>query len=199
MSKRVAVVASGETERRALPHLVGHLSADGVLVVAVRVPPRNLPLTPDMAEKLIKSVWYSSSNAPPDKFVVLVDVDHADPAEVLDPFQQALPNRLGGVQADVLYAYARRHLEAWYFADSGGLRAYLSRSLGSVDTSRPDEIENPKLQLKHLLGERVYTAGVSEDIAKGLDPLTIKQRSPSFDGFINAVVDGAGHSESVPR
>lgn len=39
MSKRVVVVASGETERRALPSLVGHLRANGIVMDDVRVPP----------------------------------------------------------------------------------------------------------------------------------------------------------------
>ena len=32
MSRRVVVIASGETERRALPYLVKHLAAEGVEV-----------------------------------------------------------------------------------------------------------------------------------------------------------------------
>ncbi len=194
MAKRVVVVASGETERRALPHLLAHLETDGVTVVDVRIPPRNLPLKPDMGERLIKAAWFSSLHEPPDKFVVLVDVDHGDPVSVLQPFQDALPSRLGNISADVLYAYAHRHLEAWYFADSLGLGTYLGRSLGSVDLSKPDQIENPKLHLKHLLGNRVYTARVSEAIARSLDPDRIVAQSPSFAAFIAAVVNGA----SVP-
>ena len=143
-----------------------------------------------MAEKLIKAAWFSDSVSPPEKFVVVVDTDRADPVELLEPLRDDLTPRLGNIQADILYAYARQHLEAWYFANAEGLRTFLGRSLGSVDTSRPDEIENPKLHLKHLLGSRVYTARVSEDIAHGLDPETIAQRSPSFSGFIEAVLNG---------
>jgi hypothetical protein len=87
-------------------------------------------------------------------------------------------------------ACARWHLEAWYFADASGLRVYLEGAPGSVDTSKPDEIQNPKLHLKHLLGERAYTAVISEEIAKGLNPQTIGQRSPSFRGFLEAVRNG---------
>ncbi len=192
MGKRVVVVASGETERRALPHLVKHLRENGVLVVDVRVPPRNLPLKPEMGEKLIKAAWYSRLHEPPDKFVLLVDVDYRDPASVLKPFEEMLPGRLGGVAADVVFAYAQRHLEAWYFADSDALRGYLGRALGAIDASKPDEIENPKLHLKHILGDRVYTARVSEEIARQLCPRRIAQRSPSFGGFLEAVVNGPG-------
>ena len=192
MPKRVVVVASGETERRALPHLVRHLELVGVSIVDVRVPPRNLPLKPEMVEQLIKAAWFSRLHEPPDKFVILVDVDHGDPTSVLKPYEETLPGRLGSVQAEVLYAFAQQHLEAWYFADSEGLRAYLARPLGSVDPSRPDEIQNPKLHLTHLLGSRIYTARVSEEIAQGLDPDEIAQRSPSFDGFIKTVVNGSG-------
>ena len=192
MAKRVVVVASGETERRALPHLLAHLDRDGISLADVRIPPRNLPLKPDMAERLIKAAWFSSLHEPPDKFVVLVDVDHDDPASVLRPFETNLPSRLDNVSADVLYACAHRHLEAWYFADSHGLGTYLARSLGSVDLARPDEIENPKLHLKHLLGSRVYTARVSEAIARVLDADRVARQSPSFATFIKAVVNGVG-------
>ncbi len=47
---------------------------------------------------------------------------------------------------------------------------YLGRSPGNVDTSKPDAIHNPKLHLKHLLGKRVYTARLSEEIAQRLVP-----------------------------
>lgn len=143
-----------------------------------------------MGEKLIKASWFSSMHEPPDKFVILVDVDHGDPTSLLKPFEEALPGRLRAIRADVLCAYARRHLEAWYFADSEGLRALLGRSLGSVDASRPDDMENPKLHLKHLLGRRVYTSRVSEEIARNLDPSSILQRSPSFGGFVEAYLNG---------
>ena len=189
MRKRVVVVASGETERRSLPHLFGHL--EGADIMDVRVPPRNLPLTPDMAERLIKASWFSSQHQPPHKFVVLVDVDHGVPESVLDSFKEKLPSRITMVNADLLYAFAQHHLEAWYFADSAGLRRYLGRSLGSVDASLPDQIENPKLHLKHLLGDRIYTARVSQEIAQSLDADTITQRSPSFNGFHQAVLNGA--------
>ena len=53
------------------------------------------------------------------------------------------------------------------------------------------EIQNPKLHLKNLLGDRVYNARVSEDIARRLDATTITARSPSFDGFREAVINGA--------
>ena len=132
-----------------------------------------------MAEKLIKAAWYASLDAPPDKFVVVMDVDDADPTEVLEPMQTQLPKRVREVGADVLCAYAQAHLEAWYFADADNLRNFLGRGPGHVDTSKPDEISNPKLQLRQLLGERVYTARVSAEIAEGLDARTIAERSPS--------------------
>ena len=79
MGKRVIVIASGETERRALPHLVRHLQDRAVTVDAVRVPPRNRALNAQMAERLIKAAWYENVSAPPDKFVLLMDVDRAGP------------------------------------------------------------------------------------------------------------------------
>ena len=94
----------------------------------------------------------------------------------------------------VQYAYAQRHLEAWYFADGGNLRGYLKRDLGRVDDSRPDEIENPKLHLKNILDEQVYTARVSEEIARGPDAETIARRSPSFKDFPEALLNGVEHA-----
>ena len=75
MAKRVVIIASGETERRALPHLAHHLQDRSVAVDEVRIPPRNRALNAQMAEKLIKAAWYENLSTPPDKFVVLMDVD----------------------------------------------------------------------------------------------------------------------------
>lgn len=193
MPKHVVVIASGETERRALPRLVRFLSEGGVLGVDIRIPPRNRALSGDMAARLIKAAWYENLHAPPDKFVVLVDVDRAAPDRVLDRMRAGLAQRLRGVDAEVLYAYAQAHLEAWYFADADNLRSRLGRDLGHVDASRPDEIDNPKLQLRNLLGDRVYTARISAEIAGALDAATIARRSPSFSGFVQAVENGSGH------
>src|SRR4051812_1680455 len=121
MGKQVVVIASGETERRALPHLLKHLEADGVKVVAVRIPPGNKALTVEMAEKLIKSAWYEMVEAMPDKFVVLADVDGKSPDDVLKPFRDELAGRLGPrITAALQLACAQWHLEAWYFADDAG-------------------------------------------------------------------------------
>jgi hypothetical protein len=191
MAKRVVVIASGETERRALPHLVKHLEAQGVVLSEVRIPPRHSALDPDAAANLIKAAWYSSASQPPGKFVVLLDTDRADPGRIVGRFRQKLPSQLRGIDAPVLYAYAQHHLEAWYFADSQRLSGHLGRNLGSVDLLRPDEIDNPKLHLKHLLGTRAYTARVSERIAAALAPDAITERSPSFARFEAAILNGA--------
>lgn len=190
MAKRVIIIASGETERRALPHLARHLQDHSVAVDEVRIPPRNRALNAQMAEKLIKAAWYENLNTPPDKFVVLMDVDRAHPDEALTAIRNQLPRRVAEIEANILYAYAQEHLEAWYFADAENLRRYLGRGLGQVDTSKPDEIRNPKLHLKRLLEERVYTARVSEEIARTLDADTVAGRSPSFSKFVGAVMNG---------
>lgn len=196
MGKRVIVIASGETERRALPHLVRHLQDRAVTVYEVRVPPRNKALNAQMAERLIKAAWYENLSAPPDKFVLLMDVDRVGPDEVLGPIQDQLREHVNEIGADVLCAYAQQHLEAWYFADAENLGNYLGRDTGQVDTSRPDEIWNPKLHLTHLLGERIYTARISEEIAATLDADTIAGRSPSFEKFVDAIINGG--SEVMP-
>lgn len=192
MGKHVIVIASGETERRALPHLVAYLQDENVSVESIRIPPRNMALKVQMAERLIKSAWYESVDRFPDKFVLLVDLDGKSADEALKPFQEQLPSRLGSeIKATVQFAYARRHLEAWYFADSTRLRGYLGGALGHVDASQPDEIQNPKLHLKNLIGDRrLYTARVSEEIASKLDAQTIARRSPSFSIFVEAVRNG---------
>ena len=156
----------------------------------VRIPPRNRALNVRMAESLIKSVWAEQAESPPDKFVLLVDVDGRTPEDVLASFREHLPGRLVEIEAPVRYAFAQWHLEAWYFADADNLGAYLGRGPGRVDTAKPDEIQNPKLHLKHLLGFQVYTARISEEIARELDASTIAQRSPSFKGFLDSVMNG---------
>jgi hypothetical protein len=191
MGKDVVVIASGETERRSLPHLVAHLQAEDIAVVEVRIPPGGKALNVEMAEKLLKASWFERIAAPPDKFVVLVDTDRRTPDEVLRPFREQLPGRIGAkVRAPLQFACAQWHLEAWYFADVTGLRGYLGRGPGSVDTSKPDEIQNPKLHLRQLLGERAYTAVISEGIAMRPNAQTICERSPSFQGFLEAVRNG---------
>ena len=191
MAKRVAVIASGETERRAIPYLVHHLRDGDVELASVAIPSNNRGLNVDMAAKLIASEWFSAAIRP-NKFVILVDADGKEPDEVLQPFRENLPSRLprGVSPGAVLYVCAQWHLEAWYFADADNLRGYLGRPLGDVDTSSPDAIQNPKLHLKSLLADKFYTARVSEEIAKRLDARAIRQRSPSFESFISAVENG---------
>ena len=190
MSKHVIVVASGETERRALPHLLYHLRARGIVVDGIRIPPRNKALDVSMAERLMKAAWYDNAGVSPDKFVLLLDIDRGIPDDVLTPFKEQLPGRMGNIRAAIQYAFAQEHLEAWYFADDTNLREYPGRALGSVDTSRPDGIGNPKAHLKNLLANRIYTARISEEIASRLSARTIAQRSPSFTGFLEAAMNG---------
>ena len=189
MAKYVVVIASGETERRSLPHLVSYMQDDSI-EISVSIPPSNRRLNVSMAENLIKAALFHGKS--PDKVVVLVDLDGKEPEEILGPFREDLPGRLRSAPTvNIQYAYAQRHLEAWYFGDAQNLREYFDRqALGNVDTSQPDGIENPKQHLENLLGERVYTALVSEDIASKLDPQLIAQRSPSFRGFLEAVQNG---------
>ena len=190
----VIILASGETERRSLPHLVAHLQKQGTSVVEVRTSP-NGAFNLRVSEKLIKAVWYENIHSPPQKIVLLVDVDGKSPGQVVDSFREHLGRRLPReIHVRLLYAYAQWHLEAWYFADARSLRGHLKRSLGRVDTSKPDEIQNPKLHLRHLLAPQVYTARVSEEIARVLDAEAIVLHSPSFKGFLEALLNGVGHA-----
>ena len=187
------VVVSGETDRRSVPHLCRQFSNQAGLF-EVRKPPGNAALTPEQASKLIKAAWYEmyGRGLPPDKFVVLVDTDAHDPPEVARPFEEMVAH-LADIPAPRFVATAVRHLEAWFFGHSEKLREFLGRDLGSIDSSRPDEIDDPKLHLKHLLksGSRVYTALVAEQIAAQLDPLLIEGRSRSFAGFITKLKNGS--------
>ena len=190
MGKQVVVVASGETERRAIPPLVSHLEETGVVVLEVLVPPNHQPLRVKNVAGVVRASWYSRLDAPPDKFVVLVDTDRSAPDELLDPLRHGLRGRLPD-GAEVLFAHAQQHLEAWFFAHSEKLREYLGRSLGSVDASRPDRIPNPKLHLRKLLRRKLYTSRVAGEIARLLDPRIIAGRSPGFRSFLDAVRNGS--------
>lgn len=189
MPKRVLVIASGNTERLALPHLTAHLQNHDI-TIDVRIPPKDRQVTASEVYRIIQSERYVPPE--PDKYVVLSDTDGKPPEAVLQPIRSGLSQRLGEhFETVILYAYARWHLEAWYFADAQRLREFFrGRSLGSADTSRPDDIENPKEHLRHLLAGRRYTAIVSEEIARILDAQTMAQRSPSFAGFLDAVRNG---------
>ena len=197
MLKRVFIVASGETERRALPLLVRHLASRGI-DVSIGIPPRNQKITVSTAEKLIKSRIYDGR--PPDKVVILLDMDGKDPNQYLKPFMEEIPKRIRDApHVSVQYAFAQWHLEAWFFGDELHLRQYLGgQALGNVDTSLPDKIENPKQHLRNLLVNRIYTALVSAEIASSLCPQTIAGRSPSFSGFLEAILNGETSGRASP-
>lgn len=168
MAGRVVVIASGETERRALPRLMSRLRERGAHLVDVRIPPGHRALDAAMAEKLVKAAWFGSAPPPPDKFVVLIDTDRSDPEERLRALRDPLSRRLDGVGAPVLYAYAQRHLESWYFADTENLRQFLGgRALGKIDASRPDELDNPKVIWRFCSG-------------RGSTPPAYRKRSPDI-------------------
>ena len=192
MAKRVIVVASGETERQALPHLLAHMTRQGIAVDEIRIPPNNRVLSATICEKVVKAVWYEKVNTPsaPDKFVIVVDTDRRSPQDVIDELRDQLSERLSSIDVDIHYACACQHLEAWYFADAQNLRKFLGKSLGNVDASKPDDIDNPKHHLKNLLGSRIYTTQLSSDIAQALDATVIADRSPSFSGVLAAIANG---------
>ncbi len=190
MGKKVVVIASGLTEREALPRLTRHLVDSGVAVVDVRIPPRNRPLTPRLVQDLIKAAWWEkfTRGDPPDKFVVLIDAD-GKPAEVImSPFREACA-QLHDISAHCLVAAVQWHLEAWFFAHAESLREFLGKSLGAVDSSAPDAKTNPKFHHKHLL-DRPYTARIAGAIASRLTPEVIRSRSPSFAGFEESLKNG---------
>jgi hypothetical protein len=185
------VIASGETERRALPHLLSHLAEEGIeIIYPIRTPP-NGRITGEIAYKIIVSAWRELEwVTPPDKFVVLVDADGKAPETVVEALEQQLKKtNVAAVPAAVLVTSAKWHLEAWFFADPASLRAYIGGSLGSIDASKPDDIINPKLCLKNLIDE-TYTSRIAEEIAQKLVVLEVRSHSPSFAQFERAVRNG---------
>lgn len=190
MGRRVILIASGETERRALPHLLAGFTSEGVEILEVRIPPRHRDLTSEVAASLIKAIWYDLKprGFAPDKIVVLVDADDRQAAEKVADIEGPLFRSVEKIPVRVLVTAAKWHLEAWFFADQKGLRGCLGRDLGSVDASLPDAIRNPKHHLKQLLG-RPYVAGVAEEIASRLDVAEVR-RSPSFRAFEAAIRNG---------
>lgn len=190
MAKQVVVVASGETERRALPHLLRHLSAPGI-VIEVRMSSNHRALTVEMTRKIIVAAWYEKqASTPPDKFVVLLDADAKEPAAVAAGHEaELLPRLEKQIPVPVLVVAAKWHLEAWFFADPASLRGYLGRDLGAIDTSSPDAIQNPKLHLKSIY-PGIYTARIAEEIARMTEPDVVRPRSPSFAKFEKAVRNG---------
>ena len=190
MTKRVLIIASGPTERSALPKLLEHLKSENI-EVDIRIPSGHRQLRPNVVYPIIISSQYDSDEGPPDKCVILVDTDGKSPEEAIGPIQQGLQRtQLSRTAQNVKFAYAQWHLEAWYFADAANLREYLRRDVGNVNPNEPDQIQNPKHHLRQLLGDSIYTAQVSEEIAARLNPSTIAQRSSSFRTFLEIIRNG---------
>ena len=190
MTKRVLIIASGPTERSALPKLLEHLKSENI-EVDIRIPSGHRQLRPNVVYPIIISSQYDSDEGPPDKCVILVDTDGKSPEEAIGPIQQGLQRtQLSRTAQNVKFAYAQWHLEAWYFADAANLREYLRRDVGNVNPNEPDQIQNPKHHLRQLLGDSIYTAQVSEEIAARLNPSTIAQRSSSFRTFLETIRNG---------
>ena len=191
MGRRVLVIASGETERRALPHLLTGTSGEVITLLGVVHPPRHRAITLESARSLQMQEWFSRQEADrPDKFVILVDADARTPGDAVARLGDIVERVRPQIVVPILVVAAKWHLEAGFVADEAGLRAYLGRDLGAVDASRPDAIENPKHHLRNLLGERIYTAALAEEIARAVKPGLLR-RSPSFRAFGHAVRNGA--------
>jgi hypothetical protein len=190
MGKRVIVIASGETERMALPHLLRHLETEGITILGpIRTPTRDRPLTRETVSQLIIAAWYSTFPRP-DKFVVLVDADGKAPHTVAESLAAELTNtKCESIPVPIKVIAAKWHLEAWFWADPSALRDYLGRDLGNVDTSDPDAIPSPKNCLKQLL-DNIYTARVSGEIAQKISASEVSKRSRSFSLFEQAVRNG---------
>jgi hypothetical protein len=193
VGRRVVVVASGETERKSLPILLRETES---VSLEVRIPGGHRQLTAEMARRLIRAAWFGTEpEQRPDKFVVLVDADagseHDAEARLHDVRQLGDEFRV-----PILVTAAKWHLEAWFFADEQELRKHLGRSLGLVDASNPDAIQNPKQRLEGLL-DGIYTARVAEEIAGTLRPRYLR-RSNSFAKFEDSVLNGGPSPSAGP-
>ena len=101
MSRHVVILASGETERRALPNLLRHLRHEGISV-EFRKPPRHRAISSDVAIKMANACYWSVPR--PHKLVVLLD--GRDPEEQLEPLQRRIGRSLDDLDLKVSYAYA---------------------------------------------------------------------------------------------
>lgn len=190
MTKRVLIIASGPTEQNALPKLLDHLKSENI-EIDIRIPSGHRQLRPNVVCPIIISSLYDSDEGPPDKCVILVDTDGKSPDEAIGPVRQGLQRtQLSRSFQNIKFAYAQWHLEAWYFADAANLRGYLRRDVGNINPNEPDQIQNPKHHLRQLLGDAIYTAQVSEEIATWLNPSTIAQHSSSFRIFLETIRNG---------
>jgi hypothetical protein len=197
--KRVVVIASGDTERRALPHLSRDLRERGIEISDVRTLPQvGKQHRDERLRGTIKSAWWdlSGRGQPPNKFVILVDADEKPKEDVVKPWQEACAH-LQDIPVACIVTVAKWHLEAWFFGDEQGLRGYLGRALGSVDPFYPDEIHDPKRHLKSLLGGS-YSQHTAEEIAKAVQPSIIRTRSPSFSAFEQALCNGNRSDPAKP-
>jgi hypothetical protein len=173
-TKRVVVIASGDTERRALLHLSRDLREQGIDVSDIRsLPQLGGQVRGERLIGTIKSAWYdlSGRGQPPHKFVVLIDADGKTPDDVVAPIRAACAH-LKDIPVACVVTTAKWHLEAWFFGDEQELRAYLGRDLGSVDPSDPDQILDPKRHLKNLL-KGIYSRDIAEQIARKVRPSII--------------------------
>ncbi|MGH7814946.1 MAG: DUF4276 family protein [Candidatus Binataceae bacterium] len=199
MGKNIVVIASGLTEKEAIRPLTREFCSTEGAAIEVRIPRGGNALMPSVIEKLARAAWWEMKlkNCPPDKFVVLVDADGRSESEREAPLKAACES-LKDLPVTFLVTSAQWHLEAWFFGDPEALRSFLHRDLGAIDPTRPDEITNPKLHLKHLLGAP-YTARIAGEIAAFVKPISIATRSPSFHKFLNCLKNGgdsamtAGH------
>lgn len=187
----VLVIGSGATEREALPWLLSESISRTGRGLLVRHPPSPQRLTPSTAAQLIIAHYWASYPRP-EKAVVLVDADSAEPDQVIAQMETALMPRIVNVTErglTVLITAAKWHLEAWFFADAQGLREYLGRDLGSVDISDPESMCRPKHHLQRLLN-RPYTSSVAREIARSLKAAMIRGKSGTFRLFELAFENG---------
>lgn len=194
----VLVVASGSTERAALPHLLREVeSGTNHRLVEVVIPPGHRALNGKIVSQLATAGYWKhhAGGSEVGKIVVLHDADRRDPGAVREELEselESLLTKLTNRGVHVLVAVAKPHIEGWFYADGESLRDFLGRDLGAAGGCAPDDMENPKLHLTHLLKQRGrhYTARTAGEIASRTDPGRCRTRSPSFAAFELAVRNG---------
>ena len=132
----------------------------------------------------IKLKGYRTPNT---KFIILRDEDSGNCIEVKRKLRD-LCN--ASSRTDVLIRIACKELESWYFGDLKSVEMALNiKSLAQYSNNKlyrePDNIINPKTELKKITKKKYNQVSSSREIGKHID--FEKNKSKSFQVFIDGI------------